>query len=69
VADPTGAVVAAFTREGRFDVVAVLRDDRSVVRWVRGARAAAWSPDGALLAVGGPWGVLLARAREAAPAA
>jgi hypothetical protein len=68
VADPTGAVVAAFTREGRFDVVAVLRDDRSVVRWVRGARAAAWSPDGTLIAVGGQWGVLLARG-EAAPAA
>lgn len=65
VADPTGAVVAAFTREGRFDVLAILRDDRSVVRWVRGVRAAAWSPDGARLALGGTWGVLLAQAREA----
>ena len=68
VADPTGLVVAAFTREGRFDVLAILREDRSVVRWVRGVRAAAWSPDGAMLALGGTWGVLLARAREAPPA-
>jgi hypothetical protein len=68
VADPTGAVVAAFTREGRFDVLVIVREDRSVVRWVRGARAAAWSPDARHLAIGGPWGVLLAQAREAAPA-
>ncbi len=62
---PGGAVVAVHTREGRSDVVALVRaDDRALVRWVRGARAAAWSPDGALLALGGPWGVLLA---EAAP--
>jgi hypothetical protein len=67
VADPTGAVTAAFTREGRFDVLAILNEDRSVVRWVRGVRAAAWSPDGLRLALGGTWGVLLAHAREAAP--
>ncbi|HET6689906.1 MAG TPA: hypothetical protein VFG74_03485 [Miltoncostaeaceae bacterium] len=67
VADPTGTVLAAFTREGRFDVLAILREDRSVVRWVRGVRAAAWSPDGLRLALGGPWGVLLAQAREAPP--
>lgn len=67
VADPTGTVVAAFTREGRFDVLAILRDDRSVVRWVRGVRAAAWSPDGLRLALGGTWGVLLAQAREGPP--
>ena len=60
-----GAVVAVHTREGRFDVVALIRaDDRSLVRWIRGARAAAWSPDGARLALEGPWGVMLA---EAAP--
>jgi hypothetical protein len=68
VADPTGAVVAAFTREGRFDVLAILREDRSVVRWVRGVRAAAWSPDARHLALGGSWGVVLAQARGAAPA-
>jgi hypothetical protein len=67
VADPTGTVVAVFTREGRFDVLAILREDRSVVRWVRGVRAAAWSPDGSLLALGGTWGVLLGKAREAVP--
>ncbi len=60
---PGGEVVAVHTREGRADVVALIRPaDRGMVRWVRGARAAAWSPDGALLALGGPWGVLLAEA-------
>jgi hypothetical protein len=60
---PGGAVVAVHTREGRSDVVALVRtDDRALVRWVRGARAAAWSPDGAMLALGGPWGVMLAQA-------
>jgi hypothetical protein len=60
---PGGEVVAAHTREGRSDVVAIVRvADGSLVRWIRGARAAAWSPDGGLLALGGPWGVLLARA-------
>ena len=38
------------------------------MRWVRGVRAAAWSPDGLRLALGGTWGVLLAQAREASPA-
>jgi hypothetical protein len=64
---PGGEVVALHTREGRSDVVALVRvSDGSLVRWVRGARAAAWSPDGAHLALGGPWGVLLARARGGA---
>jgi hypothetical protein len=61
-ATPDGLAVAVHTREGRQDVVAVLRaDDRALIRWIRGARAAAWSPDGSLLAVGGPWGVVLGR--------
>ena len=65
-AAPGGDVVAVHTREGRSDVVALIRPaDRALVRWIRGGRAAAWSPDGALLALGGPWGVMLA---EAAPA-
>ena len=60
---PGGAVLAVHTREGRADVVALVRaEDRALVRWVRGARAAAWSPDGTLLALGGPWGVMLAEA-------
>jgi hypothetical protein len=63
---PGGEVVAVHTREGRSDVVALLGPaDRSLVRWIRGARAAAWSADGRLLALGGPWGVLLAEAISA----
>jgi hypothetical protein len=65
-AAPGGAVVAVHTKEGRSDVIALLRtDDRSLVRWIRGARSAAWSPDGGLLALGGPWGVMLAEAAGA----
>jgi hypothetical protein len=64
VAAPEGGVIAVYTREGRLDVIALVREsDRAIVRWVRGARAVAWSADGAHLALGGPWGVLLARAR------
>jgi hypothetical protein len=58
---PAGGVVAVHTREGRSDVVALVREaDRALVRWIRGARSAAWSPDGARLAIGGQWGVMLA---------
>lgn len=64
-ASPGGEAVAVHTKEGRSDVIAILRPaDGALVRWVRGARAAAWSPDGVHLALGGPWGVLLAQARE-----
>lgn len=58
---PGGAATAHHTREGRHDVVAVVASG-AIVRWVRGARAAAWSPDGTHFALGGPWGVVLARA-------
>lgn len=60
---PGGAFAAVHSREGRADVVAVIRlTDGALVRWVRGARAAAWSADGRHLVLGGPWGVLLAEA-------
>lgn len=62
---PGGEVVAVHTREGRADVVAVIRlSDGALLRWVRGARAAAWSSDGRFFAVGGPWGALLAERVE-----
>jgi hypothetical protein len=58
---PDGTVVAAHLREGRADVLALVRlEDRGIIRWIRHARAAAWSADGRRLAIGGPWGVLLA---------
>ncbi len=64
---PGGEVTAHHTREGRHDVVALVREGGAIVRWVRGARAAAWSPDGTHFALGGPWGVILTRAREVTP--
>jgi hypothetical protein len=65
VAAPEGGVTAVYTREGRLDVIALVREsDRAIVRWVRGARAAAWSADGRFFALGGPWGVVLAETRE-----
>lgn len=61
---PDGETVAVHSREGRSDVIAVIRvSDGSLARWVRGARAAAWSPDGRHFALGGPWGVLLAETK------
>lgn len=63
VAAPGGGYLAVHVREPRADVLVLLREaDRAAVRWIRGARAAAWSQDGARLAVGGDWGVLLAEA-------
>jgi hypothetical protein len=62
---PGGVATAHHTREGRHDVIAVVAGG-AIVRWVRGARAAAWSPEGTWFALGGPWGVLLTRGREAA---
>jgi hypothetical protein len=58
---PDGSLVAVAVGENRYTVVALVRpDDRRIVRWIRGARAAAWSADGKLFAIGGDWGVLLA---------
>jgi hypothetical protein len=57
---PGRELIAVAVREARFNVVAIVRrSDGGVVRWIRGARSAAWSGDGRLLAVGGEWGVLL----------
>lgn len=57
---PGGEYLAVFAREPRAEVLAILRaSDRGVVRWIRGARAAAWSDDGRRIAIGGDWGVLL----------
>lgn len=61
---PDGETVAVHSREGRSDVIAVIRiSDGSLARWVRGARAAAWSADGRHFALGGPWGVILTETR------
>ena len=60
-AAPGGGVVAVHSKEGRNDVIALIRvEEGTVVRWIRAARAAAWSDDGRFIAVAGPWGVLLA---------
>ncbi len=61
---PDGALEAVSVLEGTRAAALVVRraSDRAVVRWIRGAMAAAWSPDGDLLAIGGDWGVLLAGA-------
>lgn len=58
---PGGGYLGVFTREARAEVVTILRaSDRSIVRWIRGARAVAWSPEGDRLAIGAEWGIVLA---------
>jgi hypothetical protein len=60
---PGGDYLGVYTREPRADVVAILRaSDRAIVRWIRGARAVAWSADGGLIALGNQWGVIVAEA-------
>ena len=62
---PDGETVAVHSREGRSDVIAVIRiSDGSLVRWVRGARAAAWSADGRHFALGGAVGRAAGRDEE-----
>jgi hypothetical protein len=61
VESPGGEYLGVYTREPRADVVAILRaSDRGIVRWIRGARAVAWSADGGLIALGNQWGIILA---------
>lgn len=79
---------ATLSPDGRYAVVAVVEppryrgvvvirvDDRAVMRYIRFARAAAWSADGQRLVVGGEWGLLALdhhrpsdEAEESAPAA
>ena len=58
---PGGELVAVTVSTGRVPALAILRAaDHALVRWIVGARAAAWSPDGARLALGGDWGVMVA---------
>lgn len=60
VVAPGGDFAAVPTLEGRARVLALVRlSDRALVRWIRGARAGAWSADGSLFAIGGEWGVML----------
>lgn len=61
---PDGVLETISVLEGTRAAALVVRrtSDRAVVRWIRGAMAGAWSPDGAHFAVGGDWGVLLAAA-------
>lgn len=60
VPSPDGAFAAVPVMEPpRHGAVAVIRvADRAIVRYVRFARCAVWSPDGSRLIVGGEWGLL-----------
>lgn len=63
---PGGEFLAVGVRDGRTMALAIVRrEPRELVRWVAGARCAAWNPDGSLIAIGGDWGVILARGRDA----
>jgi hypothetical protein len=58
---PGGAVALVPVIETpRYPGLVVLRvADRAVLRYIRWARCGAWTADGAQLAVGGDWGILL----------
>ena len=65
VVAPGGEVVAVAVRDGRATAVAVVgRESKELIRWLAGARAAAWNADGSLFAVGGDWGVILCARRD-----
>ena len=59
---PGGQYGAVIVRDGRLPVLAILRlaPERALVRWITGVAAAAWSPDGRVLAIAGDWGLLIA---------
>jgi hypothetical protein len=62
VSSPDGSLLAMPVRERGGVALAILRaEDRSVVRWIRGALSAAWSSDGRMIAIGGDWGAVVAR--------
>jgi hypothetical protein len=64
---PGGELAAVAVRDGPAIALALIRpDDRALVRWIVGARAAAWTRDGGMLAVGGEFGILLAAPRPPA---
>lgn len=60
---PGGTHAAVMVAEARANGlaigIAIVRvDDRGLVRYLRGARSAAWTPDGATFVIGGDWGLL-----------
>jgi hypothetical protein len=58
---PGGEVAALAVAQGRAPALALVRvADRGLVRWIAGAHAGAWTPDGASLVIGGDWGLALA---------
>lgn len=62
-----GAFAAVSVRDGRMPAVAIVRlEPRELVRWVVGARCAAWNADGTQIAIGGDWGVILAEGLKGA---
>ena len=61
---PGGDYAAMIVRDGRLPAFAMLRlgdgpETRELVRWITGVTAAAWSPDGRILALAGDWGLLI----------
>ncbi|MBI2683986.1 MAG: hypothetical protein HYX33_01115 [Actinobacteria bacterium] len=65
VRSAVAAVGAVIVRDGRLPALAIVGiDDGGIAtglrRWITGVTAAAWSPDGRILAIGGDWGILLA---------
>jgi len=63
---PGAEFFAVGVRDGRTTALAIVRrEPRELVRWVAGARCAAWNADGSQIAIGGDWGVILTECRDA----